>query len=240
MNRREFLEILGIGIVGGKFVYGSIKDSIKGVREWQIYNELPNYIYNIETEGIVEEVGKNEVKGKGILVNNHFITCVHVTDISNVSIPTPFGIMNEKFKIISKDSFVEGNRLEELIFDEDRDIAVYKLCDWGNKKGRKEIKNFPCKPSSERYLGKKVYIVGNPRLGGKNIRNARISDLDSWNANESSEKDTKYCFGIDSQLIPGDSGTPCVSEDFELMGINSIGTKYGISYVTKIEEFLKC
>lgn len=245
INRREFLRksiyAAGVGVVGGKVAYDTIKNAVDEHNEYKIYNELKHHVYDVIASGVVQ--GKDVFnRGKGVVVNDRLITCAHITNIGTQQIQAPFGGM---FTIHSpvqeKYVSINGTLLEEIVFDAENDIAVYTN---RNPLPRRSMKsderfymdepNFPCEPSEKRELGDEVYMIGNPTLQGLNVRKGKISDLDGLPVVPLSKK----CFGIDLHAIPGDSGTPVVSKDFKLLGLTSLNAN-GLAYVLKIEEFFK-
>ncbi len=241
LNRREFLKNTALAIFGGKVLYNTIKGALDDVRENRIYHGLSNYIQDVETSGNLKGIGYKEMKGKGIVTKDRLITCAHITDIGTIKQRTPFGIMKYEADVQNKEVSINGNALEEVVFDKAGDIAVYTNRSPLPRRPLPEDRsffmeeeNFPCEPSSKRELGDDIYLIGNPILQGLNIRKGKISDLDGFGKLEISQK----CFGIDINTIAGDSGSPVVSKDFKLLGIVSLNV-VGLGYVLKIEEFFK-
>jgi len=242
MKRREFIKkgiyAAGIAIVGGKVVSDSLNKAIDGYNQDRIYNELPKHVHDIKVSGKINNNYKERI-GKGIVVDNKFLTCAHILDLGMEYIKTPFGLMNITLPVTDLEISVNGNTLEKTIYNVENDIAVCtnrnplpnrKLPE--DERFYMEEPNFPCEPSSKRKLGDEVYLIGNPNLKGTNIRKSRISDLNGFG-----EPLSKYCFGIDASVIPGDSGTPVVSKDFKLLGLLNLAF-HSLGYVIKINEFL--
>ena len=236
-NRREFLEATGLLLVSGKLVYDTLMDYNKSETRKDIY-QLGNYVYIADYETIDKNGFKRKSKGCGVCLDDYFLTVDHIPGApEKIRMMTPFGLMETDIEIKEKRAKLEGLEMEELVRNQEKDIAIYYI--GKDKYESKGLKEFPCKPSSKRNLGNRVYIIGNPHLGGANIRETTISDLDGMDLDNEIVKVTKYGFGIAKQLIPGDSGTPTVNEDYKLIGINNIGVIGGVGYAVKIEEFLK-
>ena len=132
----------------------------------------------------------------------------------------------QSLEFLSQNTFLNGKKLEKVVVDDESDVAVFEL------PNDLKLPNFPAKPSLNINLGDEVFIIGNPGLNGIIIRRGSVSDLDGVN-NENS------FFGIDIPVVPGDSGGPVVSMDFELLGLGYGNVSMGFGYVKRIGEFLK-
>ncbi|MBU0792002.1 MAG: S1C family serine protease [Gammaproteobacteria bacterium] len=228
VNRREFLLTLGLIGVSGKLLTDICVKEYNKHLTWKIYNELPNYIYKLETSAFAG--GKEQFRnGMGIVVKNHYLTMAHIVDFSKRRTRTPFGIMEFDQEVLNQKVSVNKKELEQIIVDTENDIAIYKL------PKDLELKEFPCKPTSKRKLGDEVFLIGNPYLQGWNIRRGYISDLDDYGNQPKGRK----CFGINFSGIPGDSGTPVVNSKYELLGLQAIHVDHSLGYTKKIEEYLK-
>jgi len=237
MNRRDFLMIGGLFALGGKTLGDFLIEKYHQKIINNIYYELPKHLHIAEISGeiLIDEKDKENTatigeKGCGIVLNNRFLTMAHVTDL---------GILNDEEKgiyelvgeIKNKKVKLYNEELEEAIFDIESDIAIYNIPQKLN------IPDFPCRISDDVSLGNEVYVIGNPQLSGINIRRGYVSDLDS--VPKKGDSSVKNCFGIDKMLIPGDSGTPVVNSDYELLGLCAFSINRGLGYVKRIEEFIK-
>ena len=235
VNRREFLMALGIFGLSGKILSDVLINEHKKHLISKIYNELPSQIYLAEHKAEVKTGGETKEKiqkGYGIIINKHYITPAHICDFSAVDVMTPFGRMTVNQDVLSQEAYLGKNKLEQKVIDTKRDVAVFKLPE--NMKG---YIDFQAEPSTKINLGDEVYLIGNPKLSGVNIRKANISDLNGYIIPNNTIQVEEY-FGVDQRLIAGDSGTPVVSKDFKLLGLSEINF-YGLGYVKKIGEFLK-
>lgn len=239
MKRRQFLQAGALMLVSGKFVYDAFNKLNEIETRNKIY-DLGQYVYLANYKGITKEKTEKEQKGCGIVLEDYFFTCDHIpSSIEKNKMMTPFGLFEEDVELKSKSQNINGLEMEELVRNPEKDIAIYWI---GKDRAKKHnIKQFPCKPSSNRIHGQTAYLIGNPNLRGINIRKTTISDLDGMIVEPKNDivEMTKYGFGISNQLIPGDSGSPLVNDDYELIGINNIGVNGGIGYAIKIEEFFK-
>jgi len=188
--------------------------------------KLPNYIHMANYSGDTEN-GKKITRGMGFILDGKYITCDHIPSSLKESVSrTPFGLMRTIHDIENEEAYLGDIRLTELFRDSDLDLAIYDSYGY--------LPDFPCEPNTNINLGDKVYIIGNPGLRGYNIRQAKISDLDGVDNLPMSD----YCFGIDKPLIPGDSGTPTINENYQLIGINTLTAFNQLGYITKIEHVL--
>jgi len=231
MKRRQFLQALGLMTISGKFLYDTLSNEYQKNIINKIYSLAPHVHKSITTSkisiGINEETIKKQ-EGYGIVLDNKYLTMAHIVDASNITVNSPFGFLNIKRKVIDREVKLYGKKLEELVYDEKNDIAILGI-------PNNSIPNFPCKLNKEINYGDEIYIIGNPHLTGTNIRKGTICDLDGLDNN----LETKNCFGIDARVFPGDSGTPIVNKDFELLGLVSVQF-LNFGYIKKIEEYLEC
>jgi len=232
ISRRDFLLTTGLCLTSGKLIYDSLINLYKKEQINRIFNELPNYVYLAEYSGGDEDGNIRTSKGYGIVLDRKYISVSHIIDmVGKFFLPTPFGLLEKKIDIKNKKCMVKGKELEILVEDIPNDVFIADVSCYD----KDTFADFPCKPTTKRKLGDTVYMIGNPQLKGTNIRKGIISDLDTFG----DDRLTKNCFGIDIGAIGGDSGTPCVNEDFELLGLvrSSVGNVLG--YVIGIEHFLK-
>lgn len=216
-------------LVSSKVLYDSFIQLDTLNTKNKIFKELPNYIYMAEHTGIQKDGKEIKVKGVGIVIDRKFVTCQHIPDkIKFKEVRTPLGDVTYTRDIKETFCKVKGKELEILVQDTEKDIFIADASPYNS------LENFPCKPSSKRELGDKVYIIGNPGLTGTNIRNGIISDLDNLKGIDLS----KYTFGTNISVIPGDSGSPLVNEDYKLIGIGKMYFEE-LGYFTKIEEVMK-
>lgn len=214
IKRREFLQAACLVLLSGKTLFNVCQKEYKKYIEYKIFNDLPKYNYLATTitndnENLVE-------KGYGIVINNKYITMAHI-------------INDNKFDDFKKETFIRGIKLEKIVVDWEKDVAVFKVPKSLN------LKNYPCKTKTNIKLGEKVYLIGNPFLDGTNIRSGRIIDLDELNKELEC---TKGCFGVDIITISGDSAAPLINSDFELLGLVQ-STINGLGYINKIEHYLE-
>jgi len=231
MKRREFLQALGLMTVSGKFLYDTLSNEYQKNIIHKIYDLAPHVHKSMITSEIkvgINETATKRQKGYGIVIDNKYLTMAHIVDTSEIFVNSPFGSMKVKRNITNRDVKLYGKRLEELIFDKKNDIAIFGL------PRSMSIPSFPAEPSIEINYGDDVYVIGNPRLRGTNIRKGKVCDLDGVNGSNK----TKNCFGIDARIFPGDSGTPIVNKDFKLLGLVSMEF-HNFGYIKKIKEYLE-
>lgn len=214
MKRREFLQITGLVLLSGKVLFDICQKEYAKHIEYRIFNELPEYNYLSTT---ITNNNKNYVdKGHGIVVNGKYITMAHIVDPVELD-------------SLKKETFIRGTKLEKIVVNQEKDVAVFNVPKSLN------LKNHPCKIKTNIKLGENVYLIGNPFLDGINVRSGRIIDLDELNKELTY---TKGCFGVDIVTMGGDSGTPLINTDFELLGLVQ-ATIGGLGYINKIEHYLE-
>lgn len=233
MKRRDFLVASGLMLISSKFLYDSLIDFDKKEKIYKIFNELPNHCHLCKTDAkmdVESEHNKKHLKGYGIVQEGYYFTPAHITDCSNRMIRTPFGIVYVSEKVLEKKVSLYGKELEEIVFKPEKEIAIYKIPKELN------LPNFPAEfiDRDIRY-GEDVYLIGNPRLEGTNVRKGIISDLNGFN-HDSPGIDA---FGMNIPVIPGDSGTPIVNEDFKLIGLTSYSIVGVLGYGIRINSFKK-
>lgn len=234
MIRRNFLKNIVILGLGGKFLFNEIEDIIKNENKHFIFNELPKHVYLAEYSGDLDVNGRSKLIeriGAGIIVNGFYITMEHITNLGEVRSRSIFGNYVNNYEVNNYQVKLCEKSIDKIVLDGSRDIAIFDAKHIG-------LPNFPCKPSKNIKLGDEVYIIGNPRLTGTNIRKGIISDLDGSGMEDEIEHNKKYFFGTDIPVIGGDSGTPLVNSDFELIGLCSYYNG-PLGYFSKIENFIK-
>ena len=230
MNRREFLVAAGLMTVSGKMLCDTLEQEYQKERESRIYNKLPQHIYTVKTVGKIKNIGDRKNEGIGGIIDGKFVTVAHVTDIETIYIPTIFGMESYKGEIEEKKVYLDGKEMKELVYDRKNDIAIYETDG--------SIENFPCEPTTDISLGDKVFILGNPGLEGKMVREAHICSLTGYGK----DNVTKDCFAVNTPLIPGDSGGFVVNEDYKMIGVTAAVLQGTFGYIKKyslIQSYLK-
>ena len=230
MNRREFLQL---STVGGLYVIAG------GLFGCDIYSKrLEQEVYGLQKDihlatytALINGV-KEETKGYGVFVDNHYISTNHIADSLNcTNIKTPKGIMVIPM-YHNKKMTIKGKLFDIIVENTKNDVLIAK------QRHGNDFRNFPAKPTEKIDYGDLVYIIGNPDLDGPNIRPANVSDLDGHIGARSWKKSD--AFGISLPLHPGDSGTPIVKiENYELrlMGLAQYVVHEKFGCVNKIKNY---
>ena len=239
MNRRQFLQGTG-GLILGVLTGNTIKNEIdkhntnktltkkSNDLEWML-NNVEDHIHMAEHEfkytipTSSEKEHGHKVKGVGIVVDGLYLTPNHVGCLDALPQRTPFGIMYIPIELKSEKHKVGDVGLDKIISSKDPDVAIFKP--------NAPLKEFPYDVSYEVKKGDTIYVLGNPQLIGLNIRKGMVSDVDDFG------EQTTGCFGIDVGLIPGDSGSPVLNEDLNLIGIANFGAYGSLGYCTKMKCF---
>lgn len=226
MNRREF--ILGMAVSGltmNEGVRFLLKQKNKDIRK-NIHN-LGDHIYTASYSATLGAQSAT-IKGMGVVVGGYYISMAHIPDFLNHQIiKTPMGFMKIKVNSKNKKYKIGDNKLETLVEDYKTDMFIAKP--------NNPILDFPCPPSREVDYGDEIYLIGNPKMSGLNIRRGFISDLDGF-GNVLGEFDC--VFGIDFPLHKGDSGCPVVNKDFELVGLAKYVYADKFGYISRIGPYL--
>ncbi len=257
LDRREFIKtsakIAGASLIGGKVIYDTAYDLYMNHIENKILGSY-QYTHILKTKGILDVGGKEskeELLIGGYVKNTEygqmFFTVAHGLNIETITTPvrTPFGMMyvSTDYPVKEKTSKIGKIELEEIVCDQENDVAILKLPEYAN------IPAFPFEPEYKTNIGDVIYLIGNPNLQGPVIRKGRIIDLDAMGDkskpyyNEARTKLTENCFGTGGfDVFTGDSGYPIISEKGKLLGneVTVFAERAGqIGYVKKIEEFYK-
>ena len=253
INRREFIKNSTIALAGlglfGCITPETIKKTCDHILKkdylHEIFNELPSHVHIAKSKALVDQSEFNpdrkeataEIEGQGIIVNRQYITCAHIHDLRTQIIPGKWGGREVKGKIIEQNTYIKGQKLDQVVMDYEKDVAIFNL-----PKELDSLPDFPCKPKYEYKGGEEVYIIGNPGLTGTNIRKGIISDIDWWGITEKQTPDhmddINNYFGIDVPVIGGDSGSPVINSNYELLGLAEMRV-YNFCYVKKIERYTK-
>ena len=259
MNRRQILKFAG-GIAGTVILEGCAPRNLVervGYLESQlrlaeqreenidrIYYELPNHVYTLDSLVKIKEGGEEfERYVRGVVIDRKIYTVAHLLRVDFITRVIAQNGAGFKIKgtfmptILSQEVFLKEKKLEAVVIDFDRDVAVFNLPE------NLILPDFPAKPNPNLKLGQEVYLIGNPGDIGVNIRHGRISDLDGY---KGGRLNRDSIFGLDISIFAGDSGSPIVNSNFELVGLCSYRFSIGkldyssqLSYGIKIGEFLK-
>jgi len=266
MNRKDFLIAMGLMLGSGKVLSDTVKEIYYESKKWDIYNVLPDYLQEIYVEGdfVWEDNVKRRIncKGNGIILKGKYLTVSHIPTLDFINgdvifkqlgykdtmklfielggvnpIPFPKGFENIQVKL-------HNQVLQEKFLSREKEIAIYDL------PKHLQILEFPSEISTELKNGEEVYlIVGGVRTKGvkkgfvhKKDFKGRINDV---NNREVGLRLVENYFTIDCLVAPGDSGSPVVNKNCELVGLG-VGTEVdlnknstGVGLVKKIESFLK-
>ena len=228
INRRDFLGLTAISILSSKELYDIGTRLTENYNIKTIYELLPEQVHRFTSETVLEIDDRKldlKAKGVGIFYQGNFITTAHIINDGNLKQRTPFGMMIRQGNIVRQDTYLDsGVGLEPLLLCWKTDSAVFRP--------ETPQPDFPCKTGTP-HLGLEAYIIGNPALKGSNIRRVRVSTLEGM---EDDETYTEGCFGIDSLTIGGDSGSPVVSLEKELLGLVRSNAN-GLGYINPIDRY---
>jgi len=215
-------------LISGLLLGNAYKDYKQERIIWNIYNELPKYVYTANVHLKYEFMDVGGVT-KGVIIKRHFIFPAHCAEYKE-SDYTLFGMVRLNIgKFIKREIRLKGYLLEKVYFNVNEDVAIYKLPEELN------IPDFPCAVREKTYLGEKVFIIGNPRLAGLNIRQGNISSLISLKTKKSIH--ISNTFSIDTTIYPGDSGSPVISSDYKLVGIAVVSFGPDVACMKYIKKF---
>jgi hypothetical protein len=230
MNRREFILATGVMLLSGKEVFDILSEVYKNNKLKDIYSQLPSYVHLAELDSNVLIHSKEQnikKRGCGVLKNGEYLSMAHIFT-PEVYINSPLGRMKVNSTLIDRQVSLYNKPLEEIVCCEESDVARFKVLDTDCR-----FTEFPNK-ISEHKLGEEVYIIGNPYLRGANVRKANVSELDGFEDYKLSED----CFGVSTTLHPGDSGTPVVNGNGELLGLCCLFAGSDLGYIKPIKLWL--
>ena len=164
-----------------------------------------------QNESLFERVYA-ENGGIGIVYGGFVLTVDHVVSSWSVHVDTPYGsaTIPTKEKINEK-TYLGNIPLEEIVNNKVYDVAVFRApSDFHGQKYPFELGD-----SSKLDYGHPIFLIGNPRLQGYNVREGIVSSPVRI-------IDGREGFFISAPVTAGDSGTAVVDRrTFELLGLCS-------------------
>lgn len=201
-----------------------------------IYNKLPCYVYSIKVYpdfGSMIDIKKGPCNNcAGISKKGYLFLPAHCLEV-----PENFKCLNLEMKLFVDGIYVPLNR--QVHIDSGIDVAIYKLPD-----DMKNKRDFPCPIGKKIHLGDELFIVSTLLNSGIVVRRSFVAStsLSTITSNVNNSRCTEQTFWVDSGGFPGESGTPVVSSDYELVGLVAcslnpvfMGVKYISEYARHIE-----
>lgn len=223
MNRRQFLGVSATALVCSactqEYYRGILAELYKQdkLREAESLQKIIDSCVYPETTIVFTDDGEEKIKqlkGIGIVFDKYLITVAHITTAPRQ--------IRELIKIVKEETLLNGERLEEIVKDADKDIAVFKL----PKDYKGQRYPFELGDSDKVGYGQEILVIGNPALEGINVREGIVSS-----------KSKNGEFSISPQVTNGDSGSATVDRHtFALLGLNRI-IRYNVAYAVGINEF---
>lgn len=227
ITRREFIRDIGLLTALGYIGYREFDINNKQTKLTEMYDNIGDYVHEINSHiryitPTNNKEHETDIKAYGIVKNGMLYTVAHVVEMSEYVQRTPFGMMKVPVNTIESETKLNNITLDKLVCDTNKDIAVLKLPKFYTPP------EFPGK-FDDPVAGEEVYVIGNPALTGVNIRRGYVSDMDGLNGQP-------YHFGYSVPLIGGDSGTPILNCNFDIIGLNSHSFQNVIGYAVRITE----
>ena len=226
MNRREFLKVGAVSFIGASlplpiyhYLFSGnsnevLKYHIKGILENQVEFETnTKFVHPLSGQEL-----EKDMKGSGTIVNYHgedyIFTANHLTAKEDVDLDIPSGSMS--MPVESTDESKLGvNVLERIVSNRDRDIAIFKLPE-SYKTPDYKVR---LADSDDIEILDEVYLLGKPLNIRRNIREGIVANKVGVtrfpNGNEVEG------FNISTGGYFGDSGSPAINSDGEIIGFFS-------------------
>lgn len=263
MKRRNFLKLSGLGAValvasscGYQIVnlndFEKMFDQIKEKKRAKLVENIKEIKENIiSTYSIAMIKGKiqgnihrdfMEVWGEGLIFEDYILTVNHVVSFSEKAyiqdyyrkyglIPTDLRLISENTRLKSNGEVLEAILREEGDGNGGRDMAIFKLPE-NYKKPNYKVK---LGDSDKLKMYDEVHLLGDPSDIYFAPRPGRIS---SFNGEKYSSSLLSNGIIMGIKAVEGDSGSPVMNNDGEIVGIASISDLATMAFVP-INEFKK-
>lgn len=234
MDRRTLLKgglILAgaAGFVGYPFLLEFIEENKKEVLRKHIRGVLENIVTLVtvtkfKTYDEQENPSKNRQSGQGIIIGDYVLTVDHIVSYNRIIDRTPFGYVMTPINKLEETTTIGKTELEQIAGSEERDIAILKL----PKDYKKPKYKVRLGDDDELKLLDDLYFVSDAFDWAHIVR---LGHLGKEGVAESSGKDFRMHNGkafAGNIVVPGDSGSPLLNKDGELVGIMASLTANGV------------
>ena len=171
-----------------------------------------------------------KTNGTGFVMGDKYYTVDHVVSKYEkmlVSGALTLVVPVEREKEITS---IDDIPLEEIVNDKNADVAVFRL----PKELCAKYCNDLAYSTEPLEIGQQVYFIGNPNNTGKVFRMARIGRLES----ERMKGEYAGAIGLDTYIIPGDSGSPVFNMQGKIIGAIQAFSG-GMGYFKPIKQFIE-
>ena len=220
MDRRDFLKLGAVAVVGlsSSCAYQFVK-SKESLRE-DIKTILENVV-TLKTHTKYDG-GEGNLKGEGLIAGDYIITCDHIVSMYGKFEQTVFGEVYVPILAESDNTKLNDSELETVLKNYKRDIAIFKLPkDYQKPKPVRLGDDDKLKLLDDLYLigdaFDRDYVVRYGQLGKEEITTFPSDPVDAIGRI------------FTGKIVPGDSGSPLINNEGEVIGIASNTTPaYGI------------
>ncbi len=188
--------------------------------------------FNNPISGLEETI---EGEGTGFVVGDKYITLDHVTSLYEKEIDGPLGPITMPIERLEEKTYINDIELTPVIESPETDIAVFQL----PKELCQKYCNEGVNISSELYVGLDVFWIGNPGNSGKVLRYGKIGRIDL--PADIPLEGVDSAIGLNTYVIPGDSGSPVFNTKGELLGVVQFSQSFSggsLGFFKPIDPFL--
>ena len=217
--------------LANKYIDHKVNSAIELKQNHDLYNLLNETQTVLENQILLETELYSQydldgrlalLRGSAYIVEHnderYIITVAHNVSFSMYSDNKPLSPYNMYLELMNLDykTTWDGISLEKIVFDNSRDVAVFKFPDETPEEFNMPKRNIILANSNELSVYEKVYVVGNPALSGTNIRQGIIGN-DERRRNIGGVN--TYGINVSANVYPGDSGTAVINSQGELIGL---------------------
>ena len=232
IDRRQFIRDAGLTLGLAYLGFNAYQEVTYDKNEQELYDTIDQYVHLITNKSKIKiptnKKDESQVidvisSGHGIAKDGLFYTCYHCANVIEYSRRTMFGTIHLPFEVVEHEVTINDIAVEGVAESIEKDVAIFRLPKHYN------LPEIPYRFGNPE-LGQDIYVTGNPAARGMNIRKGMVGDMDGFDSEE-------HMFGYNVPLIGGDSGTPIISDKFEVVGLSQRVYMGVLGYGVYMKEF---